>query len=277
MSFAYAQPEKESLCLVTFQYGDPTTPTFSRYTDWTEDYVGGFVATPAMKITIPENSGAFEERPLKIEMPLDAFTTLLSSGLPHSPIYVRVQEITRALSGGPQATNLTHFMGRVMRSTRNYNGKKGRVMIQALSIKSRLEKSLALPCNHHCIWTLFGRGCGLSSIGFTTEVVTLDAIDGKVVTTTTAGVTSRPDKFWHRGYLEYDGLTISIQNWSSADPTKLYLMKQPPSAWLSATLRAVAGCDKTIETCRDRFNNEEHFGGFGYAIPSHHPILEDPA
>lgn len=275
MTRAYAQPEKESFCLVTFQYGSPTSPTFSRYTDWNEDYVGGYVGTPAMKITLPENSGTFEERTLKIEMPLDAFTDAASGGLPHSPIYVTVQEISRALSSGPEALSLFAFKGRVIKTVRNSDGRSGRVMFHAQPVKSRLEIPLALSCNHHCPWTLFGRGCGLTKQSF---LATITAIDGKRLTTASASITTgHPDKFWHRGYVEYQGLRIGIQNWSLADPTYIYLVKQPPASWLGPTLTFVPGCDKTIETCRSRYGNEEHFGGVGYAIPAYNPILEDPA
>lgn len=277
MTHAYAQPEKESFCLVTFQYGDPLAPTFSRYTDWNEDYVGGYVGTPAMKIQLPENSGTFEERPLKIEMPLDNFTDTASNGLPHSPIYVTVQEISRALSGGPEALSLFAFRGRVTKTIRNSDGKSGRVMFNALPVKSRLEIPLALACNHHCPWTLFGRGCGLALASFRVSG-TITAIDGKKITTATAGVVSgHPDKYWHRGYVQFDGLRIGIQNWTLANPTELFLVKQPPASWVGPSVFFVPGCDKTIETCRTRYNNEQHFGGVGYAIPAYNPILEDPA
>lgn len=275
MTKAYEQPEKESFCLVTFQYGNPAAPTFSRYTDWNEDYVGGYVGTPAMKITLPENAGTFEERPLKIEMPMDAFTIGASSGQPHSPIYVTVQEISRALSGGPEALSLIVFRGRVTKAIRNLDGKSGRMMFNALPVKSRLEVPLALACNHHCPWTLFGRGCGLAPVSINATITT---ITGKMVTTASSAVTTgHPDKYWHRGYIEFDGLRIGIQNWTLADPTHLFLVKRPPASWVGPTLHFVPGCDKTIETCRSRYNNEQHFGGVGYAIPAYNPIIEDPA
>lgn len=199
MTHAYAQPEKESFCLVTFQYGDPDLPTFVRYTDWTEDYVGGFAGTPAMKVTIPENSGTFEERPLKIQLPMDAFTTIASNLLPHSPIFVTVQEISRALSGGPEALSLIAFRGRVTKTIRNADGKSNSVLFNALPIKSRLEQPLGLSCNHHCPWTLYDRGCQLNILSFQVGA-TLTAIDGKRVTTASASITTgHPDKYWHRG------------------------------------------------------------------------------
>lgn len=274
MTQAYAQSEKESFCLVTFEYGDPNSPTIARYTDWNEDYVGGYVGTPAMKITLPENSGTFEERPLKIEMPFDSFTDPASNGLPHSPIYVTVQEISRALSGGPEALSLIVFKGRVTKTIRNPDGRSQRMLFNALPVKSRVEVPLAIACNHHCPWTLFGRGCGLAPQSFN---ATISAIQGKKITTASVSITGQADKFWHRGYVEYQGVRIGIQNWSSADPTNLYLVKRPPSSWVGPVLKFVPGCDKTIETCRTRFNNEQHFGGVGYAIPAYNPIIEDPA
>lgn len=277
MSFAYAQPEKESFCLVTFTYGDASNPTISRYTDLNEDYVGGYVATPSMNIKIPENIGTFDERTADIEMTVDAFSSNASNGLAHSAIYVEIREISRALTGGPQATDLIAFKGRVDTTIRNYQGRSNRVLFKVISMKSRLEQALALSCNHHCPWTLFGRGCGLAIASFRVSG-TITAIDGKEITTSTPGVISgHPDKYWHRGYIQFDGLNIAIQNWTLANPTKLFMVSRPPASWIGPTLFFVPGCDKTIETCRARYSNEEHFGGVGYAIPPYNPLIENPS
>lgn len=275
MTFAYAQPEKESFVLVEFKYGDPSSPSYARYTDWNEDYLSLYSATPTMTVKLPENGGTFEERTLEIEMTLDAFNDPLSNGSPHSPVFVTVREITRALTGGPQATDLIAFKGRVVRTIRNYQGRSNRVLIKALPIKSRIDFPLALNIGHHCPWTVFGRGCGLNPVSFRVNGV-IDAIDGKEITTSTVAVTGQADKYWHRGYLEFGGLKISIQNWSSSDPTHVYLTSQPPDSWLGATVVFLPGCDKTIETCRSRFLNEEHFGAIGHAIPPYNPLMESP-
>ncbi len=276
MSFAYEQSEKESFLLVTFTYGDPDAPTTALYTDWQEDYVGGFISTPNMEVKLPENTGTFEEKPCTIELTRDNFSGTLGSGIAHSPCYVRVREITRSLSGGPQASDLTVFNGRVVSTVKNYQGRSDRILIRALPQKSRMEVALALPCNHHCIWTLFGRGCALSRAAFKV-LGTISAIDGKQITTATAGITGKPDKYWHRGYVEYDGLRIGIQNWTLADATHLFLVRRPPDSWIGPTLDFYPGCDKTVETCIARFNNEDQFGGVGYAIPPYNPLIEDPS
>lgn len=276
MTFAYAQPEKESFVLVEFAYGDSNDQTIVRYTDWQEDYVGGYVSNPSMSVKLPENAGTFDERMCEIELTLNDFADLASNGVAHSPIYVSVQEITRPLSGGPQATNLVAFKGRVVTTIRNYQGRSNRVLFKALTIKGRLEIPLALSCNHHCPWTLFDRGCQLNP-GLFVEAGTITAIDGKVLTTVSASVIGKADKYWHRGYVEFEGLKIGIQNWSSADSHNFYLVRKAPESWLGASVTFVAGCDKTIETCRSRFSNEAHFGGVGYAIPPYNPLLENPS
>lgn len=276
MTFAYAQPEKESFCTVEFKYGEATDPDYARYTDWNEDYVGGYLSTPSISIKLPENAGTFDERTLNIEMPIDDFSYLASGGLKHSPIFVTLREITRALTGGPEALDLTPFKGRVVKCIRNYQGRSNRVLFQCLPIKSRIELPLALSANHHCPWTLFGRGCGLVESSFR-RTGTLSLIDGKVVTTATPGITVAPAKYWHRGFIRFEGRIIAIRDWDLSDPTHLYLASQPPASWVGPTLTFVPGCDKTIETCRARYSNEEKFAGIGYAIPPYNPLLENPA
>lgn len=277
MSFAYAQPSKESFVLVEFFYGDPTALTSVKYTNLEEDYIGGYVSTPSMQITLAPNTGTLDGTTFKINLPMDSFTRPLSSTLPFSATYVRIREITRAFTGGPQATDLMHLIGRVLQVTRNYNGFNDRVLIEAVAAKSLLDTPLALPCNPDCIWNLFGRGCGLNIVSYRINSVPGASWVGKTLTCSHPSVTTgHPERYWHRGYLEREGVRVGIREWVLAAPDTFHLMSQPPDSWVGQSLNFIPGCDKTIETCRSRYNNEEHFAGTGYAIPSYNPILEDP-
>jgi hypothetical protein len=62
------------------------------------------------------------------------------------------------------------------------------------------------------------------------------------------------------------------------DNTKFRLAEVPPTDWIggSADITFVAGCDKTIETCRARFSQEENFSGIGYGMQPYNPNWESP-
>lgn len=274
-----ARPEKESWLLVLFRYGDPVAGyTQQRYTDLDQDF-SGFTSTPGMEVLIPENSGHFDEKEARFIMPKDAFLDRATNGQPHSPIFVQVEEVTQGLFAGDQNTQRTMFNGRVTRGRANYQGRSNTVALFALPAKSRLELPMGLPCNHHCAWTLFGRGCGLVKSSFQIPGQ-IDAADGQEITVTTAGIaTGQTGTYWRRGYARKDGLAIMIRDWSDTDPTKFQMARRVPDDWILAgasSVLFVPGCDKTIETCRARYNNEQHFMGMGYAIPAYNPIFESP-
>lgn len=285
MARAVSQPEKERYSFVTFTYGDLASPTVSRYTDWTQSTMG-FVSTPGMEVEVPENTGIFEERELEILLPADAFSLNASNGLPHSPIFVRVQEQTSGLIAGDAGSLRTLFAGRIMRTIRNFQGRSNTVAFFALPIKSRLAIPMGLQCNHHCVWRLFGPGCQLTQ-SVHDQPGQIAAIDGKEVTISTpnAAITAPAapggdnSRFWERGFLERDGLKIGVHLWTIADPAVFVLRRRPPDSWLLAgasSVLFVPGCHNTIEDCRDVWVNEEHFGGAGFAIPSYNPIIETP-
>ena len=189
MTRAIARPSKESYLFVEFHYGEDLA-TVARYTDEGRDSLG-FTSTPLMKVTLVPNGGEFGERETRIELPLDAFTTRISDGLPHSPIFVKIEERTRGLIAGDEATVLTHFRGQVERAIRNYQGHGNMVAIQALAAKSRLDVSMGLQCNIYDEVRLFGPMSGLVQ-GSHDQLCEIDSVDGKEVTISTpnANITS---------------------------------------------------------------------------------------
>lgn len=292
MVTAAGSSEKNSYLLVTIKHGDPTSPDSELYTDWGRN-TEGFVSTPSMGVELPENSGTFDEKEVRVLLPIDAFTSVVASGLPHSPMYLHVEEQTLGLNIGEAGSRKSLFKGRITRTIKNYQGRNDTVGFFALPIKSRLDVPMGLQCNHHCAWALFSRGCALSKAS-NQQTGQIAAMDGKEITLSTpnASITapSAPggdnSRFWERGYLEREGLRIAIHIWSIADPTIFVLRRRPPDSWLlagSASITFVPGCHKTIEDCRDVWDNEQGnvvtgggFGGFGYAMLPYNPLFENP-
>jgi hypothetical protein len=120
---------------------------------------------------------------------------------------------------------------------------------------------------------LFGRGCDLIEANFT-DVGTLTTIVGSSVTIT--GLAAQTGKYYHRGRVRYQGLEITVRDWAAATPTIFELVREPPAAWAGQTVDVIVGDDRTIETCRNRLNNEDRFVAIGFAIPVHNPMIENP-
>lgn len=276
MARAVDKPSKDTYLLIRFTYGDPGDPDYIAFTNWTSDIPGNpiYTSEPRLEVKIPENTGTFENKSLDVMMPLSvSWFNDLVNGEPKAPVYIQAEEITKPIEGGDTSSRRIFFKGQLMRTIQNYQGRSDRSIAKFMSIKSRLDIPLGIPANHHCAWTLFGNGCNKSKSGFS-NVLTVDTIDGKVLTTTTSP--SRTGKFFHRGYIEYEGLRIGIRDWNDTEADTFYLVKPAPQSWIGKTVQVWAGCDKTIATCRARFANEINFGGMGYTIPAYNPLIENP-
>jgi hypothetical protein len=280
---ALARPEKESYLFVEFRYGAGQA-TIRRYTDWSQD-VTGFSSTPLLEVDLVPNSGEFGERETRIVLPLDAFTDRLSDGLPHSPVYVRIEERTLGLTAGEAGTVLGLFRGRIERGIRNYQRRLNMVALQALPIKSRLDIPLGLQCNHYDEARLFGPMSGLSQSSHEKtgqiasvlgKTITISTPNGSITAPTSPG--GNVDRFWERGWLERDGLRIGVHIWELTNPTAFVLRKRPPADWVLAgatSILFVPGTHRTIEDARDVWDDEEHFLGLGYAMLHYNPLFEN--
>lgn len=277
MARAVDQATKDTYVLVRFEYGDPSSPSYIAFTNWTFDIPGSPVYTsePALELTVPTNDGLLDEKLLEVSLPIShSWFADLVSGVAQSPTFIIAEEITKPDAGGDTASRRIFFRGELTRTIKNYQGRSDYSIAAFSSAKSVLDFPLGVPATHHCAWTLFGAGCSKSKSGMN-NFLTIDSVDGKVLTTTTTSP-SRTGKFFHRGYAEYNGVRIGIRDWNAANADTFYLVKQPPASWTGKSVNFWAGCDKTIQTCRTRHSNEDNFGGMGYAMPAHNPILENP-
>jgi hypothetical protein len=97
------------------------------------------------------------------------------------------------------------------------------------------------------------------------------AIAGTVVTLTglTAPGSAGNGNIYEMGYLKLGDLRMDIRAWDRATPTVVHLRERPPAWWLGETVEVHPGCDGQHATCRDRWNHEENFGGFGIRMPNY--------
>lgn len=287
MALAIGRPEKQSYLLVTFAYGDPSGPTFARYTNRQRNSIG-FTSIPTMEVELAENTGSLDKKETRITMPSSAsFAVQATARFPHSPIYVVIEEVVAGTFAGDAGSRKHLFVGRVIRTVRSKKGTSHQ--FRCLPAKSRLEIQMGLPATHHCVYNLFRAGCtrpGLTEIAHR-KLGQIATINGPVVTISTPNTNltaptspgGNVDRFWERGFLRRDGLLIPIRMWELSDPTVFYLRDTPPNDWLlagSASITFVPGCHKTEFDCIEVWDNENNHGAFGTAIPPYNPIFETP-
>jgi hypothetical protein len=281
MTTALETPRKFAYVGVEFRWGSCFAHAL-RITDFTRPVTingHGYDCMPNLEVKIPVNSGTLEDKVASVGVPLSEDDTHLSvrasNGEPHSPIYCIVWEVVERvdLGSGIDANLLKLFSGKVETVLRNFQGNERTVVFNVKSLKARLNVPLGLVATNQCAWTFGDRGCAVDAVALR-ETGTLVSISGKDVVI--SGLSAQVDKYWHRGFVEIDGLRITIRDWDEAAGTTFKLVRQPPTHWVGQPVVVTPGCDKTIETCRDRWDNEERFGGFGYGIPAYMPIYEDP-
>lgn len=273
MTKALDIPQKTGYLRVDFTYGN-SAATHMRYTDWLGETNPDYTHEPGLEVKLGDNTGTFEEKITQIALPYgDAFTTLIASGDAVSPVFVRIDERHIDPLGAVSSDNLVLFKGRVSKVIRNYQGRMGAILLQALSVKSNLRVALGLIANVQCNWTFGSAPCGID-LGplLQTGTCTTGTSDRHATIT---GLAAAPDAtYWRRGYVTRDGLSLTIRDWSSSAPTSFTLSDRVPAEWIGQAVVLTPGCDKTIEICRSRWNNETRFQGCGYGMPDYHPIIE---
>ena len=144
-----------------------------------------------------------------------------------------------------------------------------------VSFMKNLAKNIGNVYTANCRHTLFDStstgkvgACGISDTAF--------KFAGSVGSVTTpkwkftlTGV-SKPDGYFDNGFVKFtsgynSGLSCVIKSHSSNAITLML-----PSAFAfnpGDTFEIFAGCDKTLETCKTKFNNVVNFGGFPHIQP----------
>lgn len=260
----------DSHVLVTlyFNNGD-----YKKYTDSSLP-VPGYTSVPNMEVSGLKNSGTLDSPKVRIVLPADDWVSRVASGVPHSPITIRIQEVSTSPDGAV-AGNLL-MRGDISEIVKNFQKKKNRVALMATREQGLLDRSLGLQCTHQCQWVVFGRGCGLDRDLFS-QNATIDTINGHTLTTLTVQAGTKPAEYWHKGYVEFEDLRIAIRKTLNTNPLEFTMARRCPDEWLGQVVKVVPGCNGNIEVCRDTYINEGRFMGIGFDIPAHDPTYEQGA
>ena len=268
--------------LVEFTYGDPVK--VERYilnaqeplTVQVDGTFKTFNAFPGTDIDPGAYSLALTDEAFTITLPVIAngFTDLASRGEPFSHIEVKVWEVLDSVLAPGNREILLWLDGRVAEVVRNFRGKSNSVGFRCISCKDELKVPMGLPINATCPWIFTSPTCGVVT---SPNLATVNSIFNKAITVTwNTGPVLDPE-YYFRGYVQLDGVRIMVRAWDVNDPNEIGLVTSPPLNWIGLQLEIFPGCDKTIETCRDRWNNEIRFGGSGFKMPSYKPNFETPS
>lgn len=109
-------------------------------------------------------------------------------------------------------------------------------------------------------------GCQVNSAGFT-DNGSVATITVQNLELTAAIVGTKADQYYSNGILTFtsgfnNGLSFEVKTATTSGNVITLFLPTPYLISVSDTFTVNAGCDKNIETCRDKFNNHTNFGGF---------------
>lgn len=257
------------------------------FTDYPGGVVGGYMPLMGLEVVLPANVLGLAQQDCMIVLPLKdqyGFTPilvdLLQSAEPLGPVMVTIkQKIVQAIAvGGNTDDTLVLFEGRVSKVVRNHAGRTDAIAVYVQSTRARLKTALGLVATDQCAFPFGDQKTCKVAIGplQNNGTMTVVGIDATITGATVPGSSPQRDNYYRGGYVKKDDLRILIRDWVYTSPTIFRLTQVPPAAWAGATVQLTPGCDKSRISCRDRWNNEVNFGGFGYAMPAYDPNLDAP-
>ena len=123
-----------------------------------------------------------------------------------------------------------------------------------------------------CPLSLYGTQCGVDKTNFEHSVTLSDVADD-LITLTGTNFGLHANGYFNLGWLEWSGYRRMI---TSHTGTNVILRHYIPGLGDTDTVTVYAGCDKTMETCRDKFSNLggslDTFFGFPY-MPFENPTM----
>lgn len=148
--------------------------------------------------------------------------------------------------------------------------------VQVRTLAGRLQHQIGNVYSRICRFTLGDSKCGVNLGQFQTELLTVSSVSAPCNTRTEFEFTSqgyvddRADGYANFGFLTFlsglnAGFTVEIQSETRQGGGAVTLLLLDPTPFdidLGDSFRVTAGCDRTMATCRDKFDNLVRFGGF---------------
>lgn len=264
------------ILLVSFHWGVSNVARYNRGT--TNLLIGGetYYAEPTLTFRFDNPlSGGTDDSPMSLQMMMTKppFTTLC---LPYTHAAVKVLVEFFSPSDGEK---YEVFSGRIGRIKVKPGGVQGLASAKVVGTKARLNATLGIPALSSCVHKFGDENqsrCGVpldaKRVNGTITAVSYNGIMNAIsVSGLPAGDYSNTR--WNRGYIEYDGLRITIRR-SYGTGVYYELKMQPPPYWLGKLVTLTPGCDKTLATCR-YWQNESQFLAPGFAMPNRNPVFEE--
>ena len=240
-----------------------------RFTSSDEDkeYFGNiYIAVPMIRNSI-EQSQDVVRATLTIEMPSsEVFVQQFIT----EPLFTKISLIIRRYHEGDNEV-VSLWQGRVI----NVEQKESTASIICESSYTSLKRpTLRRLYQTSCPHLLYGPVCGI--VNTSKEIpATISVIDGTIITA--PEYSSVPSlTYFIGGYVEHTKEGIIIRRFIIDQTSTTITLNLPLyQAEVGDTLLTYPGCDHTLNTCKDTFNNVNNYGGYPW-IPQKNPMTGTP-
>lgn len=194
-----------------------------------------------------------------------------------SPDHIVTFTLRRGHFGSTDA--LVYWKGRVS----SHNLKNSTIELKCESIFTSMRRAgIRARFQRNCRHAVYSKGCGLDKSNFVVEG-SLSSIVGLVLTVPEAA--TEPDNWFQGGIIEfYDGSFRMVLSHTGDQLRISRASRYAIDALINAgyglsygeyyggvSVKLYPGCDRTINTCKTKFNNLDNQGGFKW-IPSKNPM-----
>lgn len=144
----------------------------------------------------------------------------------------------------------------------------------------RANQNIGKVCSPLCRVKVLGDSeCTVNLASFTFTAQTVSAVTSRSqFSTTSAGVIGKPAFYFAYGKLTWtsganSGKSVEVRSHNTANPCLITLSEiMPFDIQVGDAFTIIAGCDRRLETCRDKFSNVLNFRGEPY-VPGTDAVL----
>ena len=231
------------------------------YTSNETDVDSGGNTYTAKPISRQELTYDFKITNLKLTVPSSLYPfSIFKEAAPILPITVSISEY-------PSGTK--KFEGKVL--SIGFSAKKGEAVVSlgsviALKNSTAPDRTFSLFCS----FDLYDSECTMPKSGWEVTVPASEVFHTKL-TYKHSDFANKPSGTFKFGYVFLD--TGEAQYVSDHVNDELTLLGRLHTLDAASNFTVQAGCDKTIDTCRNKFGNEPNFGGFPF-VPDTNPVTD---
>ena len=194
------------------------------------------------------------------------FATLFIGSPPTSEVVINIKRF----HGGLPTDVIIIWIGRIV----NMTYEEDTVEIRCESIHTSIKRpALRRFYQANCPHVLYGDDCRASELTYR-EPITLDSVNGTALVSSQFSGFS--DDYFTGGYIQYnDGVSDGLRYIVSHTGDTILINLPLDSLRAGVEILTFPGCDHTLNTCNNKFNNKANYGGFAY-IPAKNPFGGSP-